>query len=131
MSALAAYNAMWADEQAAAVTAHYQSPLLARHATGAALSVLVRGLYSLRLQHLVIKGHLVTHPQVTSLMPMPSPTSAAVSDCFDDTHWLAFNAAGGLQDNVPGGHRRVTATVTDANGIWKVTQLDTGVEGTC
>lgn len=68
---------------------------------------------------------------MTSLMPMPSPATAAVLDCFDDTHWLAFKASGGLQDNVPGVHRRVTATVTKVAGLWKVTVLDTGAEGTC
>lgn len=130
-AALGAYNGMWADEQAAAVTADYQSPLLAEHATGAALSVLVRGLYSLRLQHLVIKGQLATHPEVTSLTPPAHPTAAAVVDCFNDSHWLAYKDAGGLQDNVPGGRRHVTATVTDVSGVWKVTELNTGAEGTC
>lgn len=130
-AALTAYDGMWADEQEAALTADYQSQLLAAHASGAALSVLVRGLYSLRLQHLVIKGQPVTHPTVTSLTPAVEPTTAALVDCLDDTHWLVYKDGGGLQDNVPGGHRRVTATVADAGGVWKVTELDTGAEGTC
>jgi hypothetical protein len=54
-----------------------------------------------------------------------------VSDCFDDTHWLAYKATGGLENNVPGGHRKISAVVTDIDGTWKVTQLDTGAEGSC
>lgn len=129
--ALAAYNGMWADEQVAARTANDQSPLLPQHASGAALSLLVRGLYSYRLKHLVINGQLVTHPTVTSLSPPGNPTRAAVLDCSDDSRWLVYRASGGLENNVPGGHRRVTAVVQNLSGVWKVTQLNTGAEGTC
>ena len=128
---LAAYRGMWADEVAAAATADYQSPLLAQHAAGAALSLLVRGLYAYHQEGLVAKGQPVTHPQVTSLSPTSAPTQATVLDCFDDTHWLVYKSSGGLENNVPGGHRKVTAVVQDMNGVWKVTQLDTGAEGTC
>lgn len=122
---------MWADEVIAAATADYQSPLLARHAAGAALSLLVRGLYTYRQEGLVAKGQPVTHPQVTSLSPAGDPTQATVLDCFDDTHWLVYKVSGGLENTVPGGHRRVTAVVQDLGGVWKVTQLTTGAEGTC
>jgi hypothetical protein len=122
---------MWADMVSAARTADYQDPVLADHATGVALSTLVQGLYSYRQQGLVIMGKPVTHPTVTSLTPAAEPTQANVSDCFDDTHWLAYKATGGLANNVPGGHRKISAVVTDIDGTWKVTQLDTGAEGSC
>lgn len=130
-NALAAYRGMWADMVAAARTADYQDPILMQHASGAALSTLVQGLYSYRQQGLVIMGTPVTHPTVTSLTPSADPTQANVSDCFDDTHWLAYKTTGGLENNVPGGHRQVTAVVSDIGGTWKVTQLDTGAEGSC
>jgi hypothetical protein len=130
-AALAAYNGMWQSEQTAALTADYNSPLLSEHAAGAALSILVRGLYSAHLQNLVVKGALVTHPRVTMLTPAQGPTQATIVDCFDDTHWLNYKASGGLQNGVPGGHRRVTATVTDSTAGWKVTLLNVGAEGTC
>lgn len=130
-AALAAYEGMWQAEQTAALTADWQSPVLAQYAGGSALSVLVRGLYSLQLQHLVIKGHLVVNADVTSSTPAADPTSAQIRDCSDDTHWLVYKQSGGLQDNVPGGHRHVTATVSDSSGTWKVTELNTGAEGTC
>lgn len=128
---VAAYNGMWADEQVAALTSDWQSPLLAQHASGAALSLLVRGLYSYRMQHLVIKGQPVTHPAISALTPTCAPRRATVRDCFDDTHWLVYKAAGGLKNNVPGGHGRVTAVLSQLNGTWKVTELTTAAAGTC
>src|ERR1700733_5468632 len=117
---------MWMDMASAARTADYQDPILAQHASGAALSTLVQGLYSYRQQGLVIMGTPVAHPGVTWLPPATDPTQASLSYCFDDTHWLAYKATGGLENNGPGGHRQVSAVVTDINGVWKVTQLDTG-----
>lgn len=128
---ISAYNSMWMDMAAAAKTANYQDPVLANHASGAALSTLVRGLYGYQRQGWVIKGTPVTHPRVTSLSPPASPVDAAVIDCFDDTHWLVYKGVGGLADNTPGGHRKVTANLQDRGGVWKVTTLDTGAEGTC
>src|SRR6266542_3331960 len=57
--ALAAYQAMWADMVVAARTADYKSPLLPQHAAGAALSTLVRGLYTDKRLGVVVKGHPV------------------------------------------------------------------------
>lgn len=128
---MAAYRGMWSDMVIAARAADYQDPTLSLYASGAALSTLVQGLYSYRQQGLVIMGTPVTHPIVTSLTPSADPTQANVSDCFDDTHWLAYKTTGGLENNVPGGHRQVSAVVTDIDGTWKVTQLDTGAEGSC
>lgn len=132
VDAVAAYNAMWQDMAAAALTADYQSPQLAQHAAGNALSLLVRGLYTNQRMGIVVKGQPVTHPTVTSLKPTGEPTSAAISDCFDDTNWLNYVAAtGALQNNVPGGRHRTTATVIDMGGSWKVTELQVGAAGTC
>ncbi len=131
MAALDAYSGMWQAEEVAARTDDYQSPLLPARASGAALSLLVRGLYDYRLQHLVIKGQLVLHPKVTSLTPSGDPTTANILDCSDDTHWLVYKTSGGLQNNIPGGHRRTTAVVQEVGEQWKVTKLDAGAEGTC
>jgi hypothetical protein len=77
------------------------------------------------------KGEPVLHPTVAALKPLTNPTRATVRDCLDDTHWLNYKSSGGLQDNQPGGHRLVNATVTLAGGVWKVSILQTGAEGTC
>ena len=129
--ALAAYQAMWADMAAAARTADYKSPLLPQHAAKAALSLLVRGLYTDKRLGIVVKGHPVTNARVENLSPPSNPTTAQIVDCFDDTHWLNYKVTGGLQNNVPGGLHHTTATVTKINGVWKVTQLHVEAPGTC
>lgn len=129
--AIDAYTAMWEDMAVAARTADYQSPLLAQHAAGKALSILLQGLYTYKRQGLIIKGTPVAHPRVTSMSPSDQPTTADILDCFDDTHWLNYRATGGLEDNIPGGHRRVTAVVTRQPAGWKVMELSVGNEGTC
>jgi hypothetical protein len=129
--ALTAYRAMWEDMATAAKTADYRSPLLAQHAAGAALSILVRGLYTDKRTGIVVKGQPVTNARVVSLSPPANPTKASIVDCFDDRHWLNYNVSGGLQNNVPGGLHHTTATVSDINGVWKVTQLHVEASGTC
>jgi hypothetical protein len=129
--ALAAYRAMWEDMATAAKTADYRSPLLAQHAAGAALSILVRGLYTDKRTGIVVKGQPVTNARVVSLSPPANPTKASIVDCFDDRHWLNYKVSGGLQNSVPGGLHHTTATVSDINGVWKVTQLHVEASGTC
>lgn len=41
-----------------------------------------------------------------------------MSDCFDDTHWLVYKSSGGLEDNSPGGHRKVSAVVQSGGIVW-------------
>jgi hypothetical protein len=123
---------MWADMASAARTADYQSPRLARHAAGDALSQLSRGLYANKQHGIVAKGDPLTNPTVTSVTPTTSPTAVAISDCFDDSHWLNYIAATNeLQNDIPGGKHATTATVSSVDGRWKVTALAVGVVGTC
>ena len=128
---ISAYDAMWTDMTAAAKTANYQDPVLAQHASGAALSTLVRGLYSYQRQGWVVRGTPITHPKVTELSPSQDPSKATVTDCLDDTHWLVQMASGQPVQGAGGGHRRVTAIVQNAGGVWKVTQLDALADGSC
>jgi hypothetical protein len=130
--AVDAYNAMWADMAAAARTADYQSPRLARHADGDALSQLSRGLYANKQHRIVAKGDPVTNPTVTSVTPSTDPTRVAISDCLDGTHWLNYVAATGeLQNDTPGARHATTATVALVDGSWKVTELAVGQDGSC
>jgi hypothetical protein len=130
--AIAAYDAMWQDMAAASLTADYQSPRLAEHAAGNALSVLNRGVYVNQQRGIVVKGEPMTNPTVTGLEPADAPTTATISDCFDATNWLNYVAATGeLEDDVPGGRHQTTATVTDMDGSWKVTELQVGAVDTC
>jgi hypothetical protein len=130
-SALAAYQSMWTDLVTAAETSDYQSPLLAQHATGAALTLLVQGLARDQLNGIVTRGKTVHHPQVATLTPAGNPTQASVTDCYDDTHWLEYTASGALAKNNPGGRRATAADLVKKAGTWKVSQLTVQATGTC
>jgi hypothetical protein len=129
--ALATYRGMWADMVVASRTADYRSPLLAHHAAGKALSILVRGLYTNKRMGIVVKGKPVIHARVVALSPKANPTEARIEDCFDGRHWLRYKATGGLENNEPGGFHHTTATVVEKNGIWKVIRLRVETSGTC
>jgi hypothetical protein len=128
---IAAYRTMWADLVTAAVTSDFQSPLLAQHATGDALTLLVQGLARDQLHGIVTRGVTVHHPAVTSLSPTSDPTHAMVADCFDDTHWIEYTTDGTRAKNTPGGHRATTADLVKKGGTWKVSQLVIQATGTC
>lgn len=130
-AALAAYRAMWADMVIAARTSDYQSPILAEHASGNALALLIHGLAVNRQEGIVSRGQPTMDPQVLSMSPAAGPTQVDIVDCFDDAHWLNYKVSGGLQNNVPGGRHHTTATVVDTAGVWKVTELQVGAAGTC
>lgn len=126
--ALAAYAAMWGDVQAAGTTSNYQDPRLAEHLDGKALLTVSENMAADQAHGIVELGTPVPHPRVITA----TASTATLADCLDDTGWLTYYAATRtLTDNVPGGHRYVTATVADENGTWKVTILDTRGEGTC
>jgi hypothetical protein len=130
--ALAAYTGMWAEMQAAGVTADWKDPRLAQYASGAALRTLVAGLRAAHRKGIVIKGTIATHPRVVSAAPADHPRRVRLADCLDDTHWLNYVAATGkLQNDVPGGHHLTQAVVIGAGGQWKVTRLVVRQVGTC
>jgi hypothetical protein len=122
---------MWADLVAAARTSNFQSSRLSQHATGQALTIFVQGLARDQLQGIVTRGTPVLSPMVTSLSPEQQPSRATVGDCFDDTHWLEYQATGKLAKNAPGGRRATTARLVKTSGAWKVDQITIGTTGTC
>ena len=131
--AVAAYMAMWLDVAATAETSDWRSPRLAEHATGDALSVLSRAMYSDYQRGLVTKGEPSNDPSVLSVTPPDSPTTVRLSDCGNSTRWLKYDAkTGELADDSPGGRRAITAEVKlDQGGHWKVTRFAVGGLGTC
>jgi hypothetical protein len=129
--AVAAYRAMWVDMEAAATTSDPSSPRLADHASGAALRLLQYGLSKNRQQGLITKGSVQLSPEVANTQPSGNPTRVDLRDCSDDSHWLLYKRDGSLQNDVPGGHYAVTATVQLTNGRWSVTHLSLGAVGSC
>jgi hypothetical protein len=119
---------MWNDVVEASNTADYQATYLSDHLAGPALVTITDNLAVEHSQGIVAHGRPVLHPVVTS----SAATGVVLSDCLDDRTWLQYFAATDkLVDNVPGGFRSTTATVTDQAGAWKVTQLNTGTDGSC
>ena len=128
---MAAYTGMWTAMARAGETSSYRSPELARYAADTALKLLVSGLYSNQQSGVVTKGRPVLSPKVVRLIPPGSPTQADILDCGDDTHWLKYKTNGQLQNDRPGGRRKITAVVKNLSGIWKVTAFQVGDVGTC
>jgi len=126
--ALAAYVAMWREVAEASSTDDYQAAYLSDHLSGQALLTITDNLAVDKSQGIVGRGSPVLRPVATSA----SATAVAVSDCLDDRGWLQYYASTGKPvDEFPGGFRATTATVTDKNGIWTVTQINTGADGSC
>lgn len=130
--ALAAYSGMWHAMAEAAVTSDWRSPKLAQYATGDALGVISRSLYTDHLNGVVTKGEPKLHPQVTSVDPPNDPTTVMISDCGDSTNWLKYKTNGQLADDVPGGRRSITAEVKkQQDGSWKGTRFAVEGVGSC
>jgi hypothetical protein len=128
---LRAYQSMWTALVTAAQTSDYQSPLLAEHATGAALTLLIQGLARDNLNRIVTRGKTVHHPQVATLTSAGNQSQASVTDCYDDTQWLEYTTTGALAKNNPGGRRATSANLVKKAGTWKVSQLTIQATGTC
>ena len=127
-AALAVYEAMWKDVTTAGATGNYQASYLSNHLAGQALLTITDNMASEKKQGIVGHGAPVLHPVITSA----TASTVAISDCLDDRAWLqVYASTGKLVDEVPGGFRATTATVTDQDGTWKVTQINTGADGTC
>lgn len=126
-----AYTGMWRVYAAAARTADYTSPALARYAAGDALMVLVRSLYNDHQRGVVIRGRPVLHPRVVNLTPATSPNQARVVDCLNDRHWLTYSRSGVPSGGAAAGRHRVAARLQLFGTVWKVTFFVAEKAGTC
>lgn len=129
--ALNAYRAMWADFVAAARTSNADSPVLPRHASGAALRLIRDGLRADRKGGRVTRGWLQLHPRLVSVEPKDDPRRVRVRDCADDTHWLLYTRSGRRASGEPPGRHHVEALVTRSGGVWKVNAFFVEKAGTC
>ncbi|GAA3838187.1 hypothetical protein GCM10022403_083370 [Streptomyces coacervatus] len=128
-----AYRGMWQDMATEAETSNWQSPLLARHATGEALGAITRGMYADHLNGLITKGEPKNSPSVTQISPSADPAVVLISDCGDSTHWLKYRKrTGQLADDAPGGRQQITAEVKKQDdGTWKVARFAVEGVGSC
>jgi hypothetical protein len=126
--ALAAYTAMWGDVQVLSESSDYTNPRLGDHLAGSAYMTISENMSVNKANGIVGVGAPVLHPRVLSA----NATTVTLADCMDDRNWLeAYAATHKLVDTVPGGRRYTTATVTQDNGVWKVTAIDTRGDGSC
>lgn len=132
VGAVVAYLAMWSDDVDASATNDYQSPLLADHATGNALAILVRGIYGDKLNGVVTKG-TPTNTIVSETAYLSSkPPQVKLVACGDDSTWLTYSVSTGKVDELtPAGRHHIEALVVDQDGAWKVAQLAVRQAGTC
>jgi hypothetical protein len=124
---LAGYLSYWDAVIHAHAAANPNDPLLARHATGAALADLRGNITRNRTQKLSVRGTVTHQARVIAR----TGDSATVDDCFDTTDWQAVDIATGrridaIPDNGTGRYRERTA-MRQTSGNWlAVTIKDTG-----
>lgn len=122
---------MWRQMAKAGETADWQSPELAKYATGDALGVINRSLYTDHLNGVVSKGAPANNPQVSKVDPADNPTTVMISDCSDSSNWLKYKD-GQLVNDTPGGRRSITAEVKkQQDTTWRVTRFAVEGVGTC
>ncbi|GAA2661292.1 hypothetical protein [Streptomyces vastus] len=125
--ALDAYRAMWDDLVVAARTSDAEHPQLDDHANEGALELLRHMMRENKKQGVVTKGQPKFAPVVTE----GGATKVVIQDCADGSHWLQYTEDGSLNNDVPGGHHRVDATVGKHKDRWLVESLYIDEVGTC
>ena len=118
---------MWGDVVVAARTSDAGHSRLDDHAEGGALQLLRYMMRKNKEQGVVTKGQPKFAPMVTKARG----STVIIQDCADDSRWLQYTEDGSLEDDVPGGHHRVDATVSKHGGRWLVESLYIGEVGTC
>lgn len=129
--AVAAYRGMWADMAAAGESADHKSPLLARHATGAALTQIVQSLYTQAQKGQVSRGQPVLHPRAGEVDLSTTPAKVLVEDCADSSGWLLYTRDGKKVNDAPGGRRSISADVRGTGTTWRVVDFRVRGVGSC
>ncbi|MBN1171229.1 MAG: hypothetical protein JXA67_03565 [Micromonosporaceae bacterium] len=122
---------MWGAWVEAGKTSDSEAPALRTYTSGEALKLIVSALLTHKQNEQVSQGEPVIDPKVVEVKPTEAPTQATISDCVNDENWLMYKASGGLVNDVPGGRHNMTATVTLADGTWKISYFKLGKVGTC
>ncbi len=130
--AMTAYLGMWRDMMAAGLTSDWKSERLSVHATGDALLVISKSLYTDHLNGVVTKGSPRNAPTVESVDSSANPTTVMINDCGDDSSWLKYKKDGSLVDDAPGGRSLIRAEVKRSrDGQWRVTRFAMQAVGSC
>jgi hypothetical protein len=125
---------MWQAMARAGERSDWQSPELARYATGDALTTITRSLYADHFNGVVTRGAPSNSPVVMSAEPPQAPTTVLIEDCGDSTNWLKYYEGTGTPagDGAGGGRRSITAEVTlQPDGSWRVSRFAVQGVGSC
>lgn len=125
--ALAAYRAMMGDLVAVSRNPDENDARLRSHASANALALLRYMMKQDREKNVVAKGHVRVDPTILK----SSASQVVLRDCADDSDWLLYSRDGKLENNVPGGRRRIDATLEKRDGGWRVERLYFDEVGTC
>lgn len=126
-----AYLGMWQAFTAASRTADYQSPSLDHYAAGAALTLLIHGLYQNYREGIVTRGtpsHSVAVAMAKTSLGTPE---AKVTDCSDTSGSGTYYKSGKPAAGGSPGRQAIYAQVQPFDGTWKVTSLVVEKAGSC
>jgi hypothetical protein len=126
-----AYLGMWQAFFTASRTADYQPPTLDHYAAGAALELLIRGLYQNYRAGIVTRGQPSHDPVVTMAKTSAGTAEAKVSDCSDSSGSGTYYKSGKPAPGQSPGHQLIYAWLQPFDGTWKVTELVVEKAGTC
>jgi hypothetical protein len=126
-----AYLGMWQAFTAASRTGDYQSPSLDRYAAGAALELLIHGLYQNYREGIVTRGVPSHNVAVTMTKTSMRTPEAKVTDCSDTSGSGTYYKSGKPAAGASPGRQAVYAQVQPFDGTWKVTSLVVEKAGSC
>lgn len=113
------YRAYWDAYLAASNPMNPENPVLAQHATGAALETLQKAFLAFKSAGKIIRGSLDLAPRVVRI----EGDTAIVRDCYGDGTGVYDAASGKREDTASGKRHLATATLQLDNGTWKMERL--------
>jgi hypothetical protein len=124
---LATYRAGWTAYDQALATANAYEPALPITMAQPLLQKVEVALLDHKSKGIIGLGKVQLHPKLDTV----TATSSTISDCIYTDSQLIYSATGKAVPPVtPAEHEQVEATLTFANGTWKVTQQSVK-EGKC
>ena len=126
-----AYLGMWQAFFTASRTADYQSPSLAHYAAGAALELLIHGLYQNYREGIVTRGTPSHDVAVAMTKTSLGTPEAKVTDCSDTSGSGTYYKSGKPAAGGSPGRQAIYAQVQPFDGTWKVTSLVVEKAGSC
>jgi hypothetical protein len=126
-----AYLGMWQAFFTASQTADYQSPSLDHYAAGAALELLIHGLYQYHQEGIVTRGTPSQNVAVTMTKTSLGTPEAKVTDCSDSAGSGTYYKSGQPAAGQPTGRQAIYAQVQPFDGTWTVTYLVVEKAGSC